>query len=133
MNLILSFIFLQVEKHDALCILPLNIVNEKIYIFLWFWLLLLGCLSTLVVAYRLGHNLFPLLPKLKKSPACWIDTYISSSVCIVDNQLILCTCSYYPVSKDASLPALHKVSFSTIRLFIKTDLQYSTPILRCCM
>ena len=43
------------EKHDALCILPLNIVNEKIYIFLWFWLLLLGCLSTLVVAYRLGH------------------------------------------------------------------------------
>ena len=45
----------QVEKHDALCILPLNIVNEKIYIFLWFWLLLLGCLSTLVVAYRLGQ------------------------------------------------------------------------------
>ena len=45
----------EVEKHDALCILPLNIVNEKIYIFLWFWLLLLGCLSTLVVAYRLGQ------------------------------------------------------------------------------
>ena len=134
MNLILSlsFIFLQVEKHDALCILPLNIVNEKIYIFLWFWLLLLGCLSTLVVAYRLGHNLAPLLPKLKKSPAARY-IYISSSVCIVDSQLILCICSYYPVSKDASLPALHKVSFSTIRLFIKTDLQYSTPILRCCM
>ena len=31
-----------IEKHDALCILPLNIVNEKIYIFIWFWLLLLG-------------------------------------------------------------------------------------------
>ena len=45
----------EVEKHDALCILPLNIVNEKIYIFLWFWLLLLGALSTLVVAYRLGN------------------------------------------------------------------------------
>ena len=47
----------EVEKHDALCILPLNIVNEKIYIFLWFWLLLLGGLSTLVVAYRLGNEL----------------------------------------------------------------------------
>ena len=46
----------EVEKHDALCILPLNIVNEKIYIFLWFWLLLLGGLSTLVVAYRLGNK-----------------------------------------------------------------------------
>ena len=43
----------EVEKHDALCILPLNIVNEKIYIFLWFWFLILGVLSALVVVYRL--------------------------------------------------------------------------------
>ena len=35
-----------IEKHDALCILPLNIVNEKIYIFIWFWLLLLGKILT---------------------------------------------------------------------------------------
>ena len=41
-----------IEKHDALCILPLNIVNEKIYIFIWFWLLLLGVLSFLVLVYR---------------------------------------------------------------------------------
>ena len=41
-----------IEKHDALCILPLNIVNEKIYIFIWFWLLLLGALSFLVLVYR---------------------------------------------------------------------------------
>ena len=26
-----------VMKHDGLCVLPLNIINEKIYIFLWFW------------------------------------------------------------------------------------------------
>ena len=31
----------EVEKHDALCLLPLNIVNEKVYIFLWFWFILL--------------------------------------------------------------------------------------------
>jgi len=43
----------EVEKHDALCILPLNIVNEKIYIFMWFWFLILGTLSALVVVYRL--------------------------------------------------------------------------------
>jgi len=42
-----------IEKHDALCILPLNIVNEKIYIFIWFWLLLLGVLSFLVLVYRI--------------------------------------------------------------------------------
>ncbi len=27
----------RVERHDGLCLLPLNIVNEKIYICLWFW------------------------------------------------------------------------------------------------
>ena len=30
------------ERHDGLCVLPLNIINEKIYIFLWFWFILLG-------------------------------------------------------------------------------------------
>ena len=42
----------EIEKHDAMCILPLNIVNEKIYIFIWFWMLLLGFLTFLVVVYR---------------------------------------------------------------------------------
>ena len=42
----------EIEKHDAMCILPLNIVNEKIYIFIWFWMLLLLALTFLVVIYR---------------------------------------------------------------------------------
>lgn len=42
-----------VEKHDALCILPLNVVNEKIYIFLWFWFVMLAFLSSLTLVYRL--------------------------------------------------------------------------------
>ncbi len=42
-----------IESHDALCILPINIVNEKIYIFIWFWFLVLTVLTTLVVFYRL--------------------------------------------------------------------------------
>ncbi|XP_046591941.1 innexin shaking-B isoform X1 [Neodiprion lecontei] len=43
----------EVEKHDAVCILPLNVVNEKIYVFLWFWFLLLGALSFMTVVYRI--------------------------------------------------------------------------------
>jgi len=42
----------EVERHDAVCILPLNVVNEKIYIFLWFWFLILGILTLGCVLYR---------------------------------------------------------------------------------
>ena len=34
-----------VEKIDALCVMPLNNANEKIYVFLWFWFVLLAALS----------------------------------------------------------------------------------------
>ncbi|KAK4030986.1 innexin inx3 [Daphnia magna] len=42
-----------IQTHDALCVLAWNIFNEKIYIFLWFWLILLSVLSALALAYRL--------------------------------------------------------------------------------
>lgn len=41
-----------IQKHDALCLLPLNIINEKIYIALWFWFLILAILTLLVIIYR---------------------------------------------------------------------------------
>lgn len=50
---------LTVERHDALCILPLNVVNEKIYIFLWFWFVLLTFLSLLTLLYRIGVIISP--------------------------------------------------------------------------
>jgi hypothetical protein len=43
----------EVERHDSICILPLNIVNEKIYIFLWFWFIILAILTSILVIYRL--------------------------------------------------------------------------------
>jgi hypothetical protein len=50
-----------IQLSDALCILPLNIVNEKIYIFLWFWFIILAVVSGLAVAYRLAVFLSPSL------------------------------------------------------------------------
>jgi len=41
-----------IEKLDALCILPLNIVNEKTYIFIWFWFIILAVATALLVIYR---------------------------------------------------------------------------------
>jgi len=48
-----------VTRHDALCILPLNIVNEKIYIFLWFWFVFLSIITGVILIYRLAIILFP--------------------------------------------------------------------------
>lgn len=42
-----------VQRHDAFCLLPLNIINEKIYIFLWFWFIILAVLSGIILIYRL--------------------------------------------------------------------------------
>ncbi|XKL67313.1 hypothetical protein PGB90_002804 [Kerria lacca] len=47
----------EIERHDAVCILPLNVVNEKIYIFLWFWFLFLGFVTLTVLLYRIRFRL----------------------------------------------------------------------------
>ncbi|KAJ8933592.1 hypothetical protein NQ314_013917 [Rhamnusium bicolor] len=42
-----------IQKHDSLCILPLNIVNEKTYIFIWFWFMILATMLTFLILYRI--------------------------------------------------------------------------------
>jgi len=41
-----------IEKKDGLCVLPLNIINEKIFIFVWFWMILLAVVTGMFVVYR---------------------------------------------------------------------------------
>ena len=36
-----------------MCVLPLNVVNEKIFYVLWFWYILLALASLLNLAYRI--------------------------------------------------------------------------------
>lgn len=50
-----------IQKHDSLCILPLNIVNEKTYIFIWFWFMILAMLLTVLVIYRMFIIIMPKL------------------------------------------------------------------------
>ncbi|XP_076181367.1 innexin 7 [Ptiloglossa arizonensis] len=42
-----------IQAHDALCIMALNVVNEKIYVFLWFWFIILAVITGLGLIWRL--------------------------------------------------------------------------------
>lgn len=42
-----------IQTHDTICIMSLNIVNEKIYVLLWFWLIGLFIVTCLALIWRL--------------------------------------------------------------------------------
>jgi len=48
-----------IQRHDGLCILPVNIINEKIYFFLWFWFVALAIITAVQQVYRLITVLVP--------------------------------------------------------------------------
>ncbi|KAK7871925.1 hypothetical protein R5R35_009728 [Gryllus longicercus] len=57
-----------IQNYDALCVMALNIINEKIYAFLWFWFVILFVATALGLIWRVvtlllhrrsdGFNLF---------------------------------------------------------------------------
>lgn len=42
-----------IQNLDSICVLPINIINEKIYVFLWFWLTILSVVTGLAMLYHL--------------------------------------------------------------------------------
>ena len=53
-----------IEKHDAMCVLPLNIINEKIYVMLWFWFIILAVLTSLHMLYILAAICIPCMRRI---------------------------------------------------------------------
>ncbi|XP_042891032.1 innexin inx2-like [Penaeus japonicus] len=43
-----------IMRHDVLCVLPLNILNEKIFVFLWFWFIIVAVISGCGLVYRMA-------------------------------------------------------------------------------
>ena len=46
------------QNHNGLCVLSQNIINEKMYLAIWFWLVFLIVLTPLCIFYRLCTILF---------------------------------------------------------------------------
>lgn len=42
-----------IQSHDAMCVMALNIINDKIYVMLWFWFVILFIISGLALLWRL--------------------------------------------------------------------------------
>ena len=62
MIIIIIFIFRYagtIQRHDALCILALNIINEKIYTFLWFWFIILAIITSIDFIVRVVIVMMP--------------------------------------------------------------------------
>lgn len=47
------------QSRDAMCVLPLNVVNEKLFLFLWIWFYFLAIVSCLQLVYRALVLCFP--------------------------------------------------------------------------
>jgi len=48
-------------NYDVMCVLALNIINEKIYTFLWFWFIILAIIGGLALVYRIALYAAPRL------------------------------------------------------------------------
>ena len=71
-----------IQKHDSLCVLPLNIVNEKTYIFIWFWFMILASMLTVMVPYRIFIVAMPRLrPRLLNARHRAIPIEVCKSLC----------------------------------------------------
>jgi len=59
-----------VQRHDAMCILPINIVNEKIYVFLWVWFYFLAIASLVALIYRAITIIIPRVRVMATQSRC---------------------------------------------------------------
>lgn len=41
-----------IQSHDAMCVMALNIINDKIYVMLWFWFVILFIITTIALLWR---------------------------------------------------------------------------------
>ncbi|RWS12660.1 innexin inx1-like protein [Dinothrombium tinctorium] len=64
-----------VQKHDVLCMLPLNVVNEKIYLMLWFWFMFLLSLMIFLCIYRIAILLVTSLRAYFLKGRCRLSRY----------------------------------------------------------
>lgn len=108
-----------VQFLDGLCLLPLNIINEKVYIFLWFWFVVLSLLSVFSIIYRMQILCIPKLRNVTLSMRIGFSSRIAVnkllSKCYVGDWFIL-----YQLSKNIDSIILKEI-FSELNNKLELD------------
>uniref|UniRef100_T1DI93 Innexin n=1 Tax=Psorophora albipes TaxID=869069 RepID=T1DI93_9DIPT len=103
-----------VQKFDGLCVLPLNIVNEKIYVFLWFWFIILTILTGASLVYRFAVVFMPkvrlYLLRARSRLSAHDEVELISSKCQLGDWFIL-----YQLGKNID-PLIYKEIISDLSL-----------------
>lgn len=71
-----------VQLLDNLCVLPLNVVNEKIYAYMWFWFKILAILNGVNVLYRLVILAVPRLRLMLLKSSCHMTSNNELSIVV---------------------------------------------------
>ncbi|XP_043229955.1 innexin inx2-like [Amphibalanus amphitrite] len=83
-----------VQRIDGLCVLSVNIINEKIYVMLWFWFIVLAVVTGLALLYRLAQMLSPQLRlqllMMRARLASHHDVAIVARKCQIGDWFVLC-------------------------------------------
>ena len=76
-----------VEVTDGLCLLPLNTMNEKIFVFLWFYLMLVSGITLILFMYRFAC-LFPFTRSRRIYSKVWsFNIHVGNCSLLYNNHL----------------------------------------------
>jgi len=62
-----------IQNHDAQCVLPINIINEKIYVFLWFWFIFLTVATCINIIWTFAIVVLPPARRIIISRKLWTN------------------------------------------------------------
>lgn len=109
-----------IQRKDALCLLPLNVFHEKIYLFLWFWFSIIIILSILVLFIRIIMIVIvQLRPAILKSRCKFCSSKHLRVICKKGNfgDFFI----FYFLSKNLDPIVLQEVVYEVSKQLIKQD------------